>query len=55
MIAEAARKGNAGEDELQWDSYRILDEQLKQDWLESVEKRKMMPRPKGSKRAPKSP
>ncbi|XP_073105089.1 uncharacterized protein [Elaeis guineensis] len=55
MIAEAARKGYAGEDELQWDSYKILDEQLKQEWLESVEKRKMMPRPKGSKRAPKSP
>ncbi|XP_038974761.1 uncharacterized protein LOC103697567 isoform X2 [Phoenix dactylifera] len=54
MIAEAARKGYAGEDELQWDSYRILDEQLKQEWLENVEKRKMMPRPKGSKRAPKS-
>ncbi|KAG1366998.1 hypothetical protein COCNU_13G007880 [Cocos nucifera] len=55
MIAEAARKGYAGEDELQWDSYRILDEQLKQEWLENVEKRKMMPRPKGSTRAPKSP
>lgn len=55
MISEASRKGYASEDELQWDSYEILDAQLKQEWLESVEKRKTMPRPKGSKRAPKSP
>ncbi|KAJ6832438.1 uncharacterized protein M6B38_344505 [Iris pallida] len=55
MISEASRKGYASEDELQWDSYEILDAQLKQEWLESVEKRKKMPRPKGSKRAPKSP
>lgn len=55
LIAEASRKGIAGEDELQWDSYKILDRQLKQEWLESVEKRKTIPRPKGSKRAPKSP
>lgn len=54
MIAEASRKGFAGEDELQWDSYKILDDQLKLEWLESVEKRKTMPRLKGSKRAPKS-
>eukprot|EP00268_Persea_americana_P063060 TRINITY_DN8138_c0_g2_i1.p1 TRINITY_DN8138_c0_g2~~TRINITY_DN8138_c0_g2_i1.p1 ORF type:complete len:576 (-),score=139.64 TRINITY_DN8138_c0_g2_i1:418-2145(-) len=55
LIAEASRKGIAGEDELQWDSYKILDRQLKQEWLESIEKRKTIPRPKGSKRAPKSP
>ncbi|XP_020241796.1 uncharacterized protein LOC109820124 isoform X1 [Asparagus officinalis] len=55
IVAEASRKGYASEDELEWDSYKIIDEQLKQEWLESVEKRKMMPRPKGSKRAPKSP
>ncbi|XP_058107138.1 uncharacterized protein LOC131250816 isoform X2 [Magnolia sinica] len=55
MIAEASRKGYTGEDELQWDSYRILDKQLKKEWLESIEKRKTAPRPKGSKRAPKSP
>lgn len=55
FIAEASRKGYANEDELQWDSYNIIDEQLKQEWLESVEKRKTMSRPKGSKRAPKSP
>lgn len=55
MIAEASRTGFAGEDELQWDSYKILDEQLKLEWLESVEERRTMPRVKGSKRAPKSP
>ncbi|KAA8540197.1 hypothetical protein F0562_024240 [Nyssa sinensis] len=55
LIAEASRRGFVGEEELQWDSYKILDEQLEQEWLESVELRKKMPRPKGSKRAPKSP
>ncbi|GMI77828.1 hypothetical protein like AT1G53800 [Hibiscus trionum] len=54
LIAEASRKGCCGEEELQWDSYKILDEQLTKEWLESVEQRKSMPRPKGSKRAPKS-
>ncbi|KAG9443898.1 hypothetical protein H6P81_015238 [Aristolochia fimbriata] len=55
LIAEASRKGYSDADELQWDSYEILDEQLKEEWLESIEMRKSMPRPKGSKRAPKSP
>ncbi|KAE7998966.1 hypothetical protein FH972_003455 [Carpinus fangiana] len=54
LIAEASRGGSVGEEELQWDSYRILDKQLKEEWLESVEQRKLTPRPKGSKRAPKS-
>ncbi|WOL15143.1 hypothetical protein Cni_G23924 [Canna indica] len=54
-IAESARKGHAGEDELQWDSYKTMDKQLKQEWLESIEARKTMSRPKGSRRAPKSP
>ncbi|XVF74216.1 hypothetical protein PTKIN_Ptkin13bG0092700 [Pterospermum kingtungense] len=54
LIAEASRKGYFGEEELRWDSYKMLDEQLKKEWLESIEQRKMMPRPKGSKRAPKS-
>ncbi|KAI8027794.1 Protein WVD2-like 7 [Camellia lanceoleosa] len=53
LIAEASRKGLAGEEEKQWDSYKILDEQLEQEWLESVEQRRKMARPKGSKRAPK--
>ncbi|XP_010934954.1 uncharacterized protein [Elaeis guineensis] len=54
LIAEASRKGYAGEKELHWQSYEFLDEQLKEEWLESIEKRKTMHRPKGSKRAPKS-
>lgn len=55
LIAEAARRGLAGEEELQWYSYNILDEQLKMEWLESVKQRKTMPRTTGSRRAPKSP
>ncbi|XP_022723711.1 uncharacterized protein LOC111280506 isoform X2 [Durio zibethinus] len=54
LIAEASRKGCFGEEELQWDSYKMLDEQLTKEWLESLEERKRMRRPKGSKRAPKS-
>ncbi|XP_031490463.1 uncharacterized protein LOC116257656 isoform X1 [Nymphaea colorata] len=54
-IADASRKGFAGEDELQWDSYDILNKQLKVQWLDSVEQRKLMPRSNGGKRAPKSP
>lgn len=54
IIAESSKKGCSGEIELQWDSHKIMDEQLKQDWIESIEKRKSMPRPTGSKRAPKS-
>ncbi|XP_039049506.1 uncharacterized protein LOC120190497 [Hibiscus syriacus] len=52
LIAEASRKGYIGEEVLQWDSYKMLDEQLTKEWLESVEQRKTMPRPKGSRRAP---
>ncbi|CAA7403648.1 unnamed protein product [Spirodela intermedia] len=54
-IAEASRKGYGHDSELQWDSYSILDEQLKTEWLESVERRKMTPRLRGSRRVPKSP
>ncbi|KAK8933632.1 hypothetical protein KSP39_PZI015371 [Platanthera zijinensis] len=54
IIAESSKKGYAGEIELQWDSYKIMDQQLKQDWIQGIEKRKSMPRPTGSKRAPKS-
>ncbi|KAL6285280.1 hypothetical protein ACE6H2_009670 [Prunus campanulata] len=54
LIAAASRQGYDGEEELQWDSYKIFDEQLKEEYLESVEQRKIMRRPKGSKRAPKS-
>ncbi|KAG8388450.1 hypothetical protein BUALT_Bualt02G0127100 [Buddleja alternifolia] len=54
LIAVAAREGLSGEEELQWDSYKILTKQLDKEWLHSVEERKNMARPKGSKRAPKS-
>ncbi|PIN21246.1 hypothetical protein CDL12_06036 [Handroanthus impetiginosus] len=54
LIAEAARKGLSGEAELQWDSYKTLDRQLEIEWVQDVEERKNTPRPKGSKRAPKS-
>uniref|UniRef100_A0A5B7ADN6 Nuclease associated modular domain-containing protein n=1 Tax=Davidia involucrata TaxID=16924 RepID=A0A5B7ADN6_DAVIN len=55
LIAEATRRGFVGEEELQWDSYKILDEHLEQEWLESIEQRKKWPtRLKGNRRAPKS-
>ncbi|KAM2208490.1 hypothetical protein ACFXTI_024481 [Malus domestica] len=54
LIAKASRQGYDGEEELQWDSYKILDEKLTEEYSESVEQRKIMRRPKGSKRAPKS-
>ncbi|XP_051119565.1 uncharacterized protein LOC127243530 [Andrographis paniculata] len=54
LVAEAARKGFLGEEELQWDSYMIISKELEQEWLQSVEERKHMPKPKGNKRAPKS-
>ncbi|PIA50484.1 hypothetical protein AQUCO_01300901v1 [Aquilegia coerulea] len=55
LIAEASRKGYGDEEELQWDSFEMLNKQLEQEWLESIEQRKSMPRPKGNRRAPKSP
>lgn len=56
LIAEASRKGHLiAVEELQWDTYNILHKQLEQEWLVSVQERKSMPRPKGSKRVPKSP
>ncbi|XP_057841052.2 uncharacterized protein LOC131050798 isoform X2 [Cryptomeria japonica] len=44
-IAEAAKLGCNGEDELQWDSYEILAEKIHQDWLQAVQLRKRGPRP----------
>ncbi|XP_073142933.1 uncharacterized protein [Henckelia pumila] len=54
LIAAASREGLLGEEELQWDSYKILNKQYEKEWHQSVELRKNMSRPKGSKRAPKS-
>ena len=39
-IAEAARIGVNGEDELQWDAYAILKEKIYQDWLQAIEMEK---------------
>ncbi|KAL2345980.1 hypothetical protein Fmac_007265 [Flemingia macrophylla] len=55
LIAEASRQGYVGQEELQWSSYETLDEQLKQEWLMSVEQRKQMSKIPGNKRSPKSP
>ncbi|XP_040384346.1 uncharacterized protein LOC102702249 isoform X2 [Oryza brachyantha] len=55
MIADAARKGFAGGISLQWNSYKILTEQMRQEWVEKLQKRRSMPRPTGNRRAPKSP
>ncbi|XP_031092426.1 uncharacterized protein LOC115997090 [Ipomoea triloba] len=53
LIAEASRKGLSGQEELQWNSYKILNRQLEKHWMQSVEQRKTR-RQKGNKRAPKS-
>nr|ABR17436.1 unknown [Picea sitchensis] len=42
IIAEAARIGASGEDELQWDAYGILKEKMHQDWLQVIEMEKAM-------------
>ncbi|XP_061356768.1 uncharacterized protein LOC133301163 [Gastrolobium bilobum] len=55
LIAEASRQGYVGQEKLQWNSYETLDEQLKQEWLVSVEQRKQIARVPGSRRAPKPP
>lgn len=55
LIAETSQSGLVGEGEFQWDSYEILDKELEQQWLESIRQRASFPRPKGSKRTPKSP
>ncbi|VVB00299.1 unnamed protein product [Arabis nemorensis] len=55
LLAEAAREGYTDEEELQWDSYNILDRQNQLEWLESVEQRKAARGAKSNRRAPKSP
>lgn len=54
-IAEAARLGAHGEDELQWDAYGVLKEKVDRNWLQPVEMEKAMNEQKRKdKRAPKS-
>ncbi|KAG7600510.1 Nuclease associated modular domain 3 [Arabidopsis suecica] len=55
LLAEAAKEGYTDEEELQWDSYNILDQQNQLEWLESVEQRKAAKGAKSNRRAPKSP
>ncbi|GJM91727.1 hypothetical protein PR202_ga08134 [Eleusine coracana subsp. coracana] len=55
MIADASRKGFAGGVSLQWNSYKILAEQMRLEWLENLQKKRSMPRPRGNRRAPKTP
>ncbi|KAJ1288159.1 hypothetical protein BS78_02G068900 [Paspalum vaginatum] len=55
MVADAARKGFTGGVSLQWNSYKILSEQMRQEWLENLQKKRSMPRPRGYRRAPKTP
>ncbi|KAK7275485.1 hypothetical protein RIF29_16604 [Crotalaria pallida] len=54
LIAEASRQGYFGQEELQWNSYETLNEQLKLEWLAIVKKREKMPREPGNRRAPKT-
>ena len=55
MVADAARKGFAGGVSIEWNSYKILSEQMRHEWLENLQKRRSMPRPRGNRRAPKTP
>ncbi|CAH8344071.1 unnamed protein product [Eruca vesicaria subsp. sativa] len=55
FLAEAAKKGYTDEQEFEWDSYKIMDQQNQLEWLESVEQRKAVRGAKSNRRAPKSP
>jgi len=55
MVADAAREGFAGGVSLQWNSYKILTDQMQQEWLGYLQKRRSMPRPRGNRQAPKTP
>ncbi|CAI9286223.1 unnamed protein product [Lactuca saligna] len=65
LVSEASRKGFCGEEELQWDSYEIIQKQLTKEYRAGVESRKEYLRtnslkPEGQRgvshlRAPKTP
>uniref|UniRef100_A0A251TRH5 Nuclease associated modular domain-containing protein n=1 Tax=Helianthus annuus TaxID=4232 RepID=A0A251TRH5_HELAN len=40
LLAEASRKGFCGEEELQWDSYDVINQQLGKEFKEGIESRK---------------
>ncbi|XP_076888224.1 uncharacterized protein LOC143538589 [Bidens hawaiensis] len=54
LIAEASRKGLSGEEELQWDSYEIINQQLGKEFREGIESRKKKRGPGPGGRAPKT-
>ncbi|KAF7134739.1 hypothetical protein RHSIM_Rhsim08G0245400 [Rhododendron simsii] len=54
LIADASRRGFVGQEELQWDSYKMLSEQLEQEWVESFELKKHKKILKGNRKAPKT-
>ncbi|KAI3775170.1 hypothetical protein L1987_49739 [Smallanthus sonchifolius] len=54
LIAEASRKGICGEEELQWDSYDLINQQLGKEFKESLESRKKKCGPGPGSRAPKT-
>ncbi|KAL5995052.1 hypothetical protein ACLOJK_025110 [Asimina triloba] len=54
LIAEASRKGYSGDEELQWDSFEILDKQLENKWFEISGREKSKTIPPDGRKAPKS-
>ncbi|KAJ0674010.1 hypothetical protein HanLR1_Chr12g0435251 [Helianthus annuus] len=54
LLAEASRKGLGGEEELQWDSYEIINEQLGKEFREGMESRKEKRASGPGVRAPKT-
>ncbi|KAK1414204.1 hypothetical protein QVD17_29945 [Tagetes erecta] len=54
LIAEASRKGLCGEEELQWDSYEIINQQLGKEFREGIESRKKKRGTGPGVRAPKT-
>ncbi|XP_076885776.1 uncharacterized protein LOC143535397 [Bidens hawaiensis] len=54
LLSEASKKGFCGEEELQWDSYDIVNQQLGKEFKEGIESRKKKPGPGSGVRAPKT-
>ncbi|KAI7737972.1 hypothetical protein M8C21_004934 [Ambrosia artemisiifolia] len=54
LLAEASRKGFCGEEELQWDSYDVINEQLGKEFKEGIESRKKKRGSGPGVRAPKT-
>ncbi|KAJ0515057.1 putative nuclease associated modular domain 3 [Helianthus annuus] len=54
LLAEASRKGFCGEEELQWDSYDVINQQLGKEFKEGIESRKKTRGSGPGVRAPKT-